>query len=193
MKRKTKTTRKKRVTKTKAKPRKQVKPKAKTTKRKARTKRTDSLPRTLTCVKCGHVSCLGKESIEKKIAKTGSLEQLMSEYYCRKCNKEIREKSYKIMKERKEKLGPKKPKVSPAMTKYLKGELWFQKAGHAIVDHAPMNANSRKEECRFVTQRTCLMPHLAIDRACSNCPYFEVCECTNQKGKLYKELTTKKK
>ena len=160
--------------------------------RKRRTRRIDNLPRTLTCVKCSHVSYLGKESIEKKIKKAGSLNQLISEFYCRKCNKEIRETSLKIMKERKAKLGPKKPRVSAAMAKFANGELWFQKKNHVIDTHKS-TPGTKKEDAIFITKKTCLMPRLAIEMLCEKCPHVEYCQCTNKKGTLYKEIKPKKK
>ena len=167
---------------------------AKKTTRKKRTKRDDSLPRKLECTNpnCDHVSYLSKESIEKKIKLAGSLDQLLIEFKCRKCLKEIREKSREIMRKRKEALGPKKPKISPAMQKFMNGELWFQKEKDGSLDKVPLTKNGRAEEATFITQHTCMMPHLAIATECEKCPFVDICQCTNQKGVLYKTIKKKK-
>lgn len=192
---KKKTTRKKKAIKKKPTKKKVVKKKVekktKTT-RKPRTKRTDTLPRSIDCVKCGHTSYLGAESMEKKIKKAGSVEMLFAEYRCRKCAKEQREKSAAIMKKRKEALGPKKPKISPTMQKYMDGNLWFQKSAEAIVSKKDMTPGDRQEEAKFLTARMCLMPQLVIDLKCAECPFFDVCQCTDQKGNLYKTMKKRK-
>ena len=86
----------------------------------------NKLPNKIKCIKCGKKCGVREDVLQERIKKHGSLDQLLKEYYCRKCRKK-EPTGYKV----KDKVVKQASEyISPLVQKVRDGKMWWQQPGY---------------------------------------------------------------
>ena len=124
-----------------------------------------NLPKKIKCTCCEEYKAVREPVLQKRIKKAGSLEKLLNTYLCRNCRKEVTDRVVSKLKKA----------ANPDQFTVNKSEFKF------------VNTTSNiKDEIKFLTTNTCLIPTLALAHKCNDCKFFKKCNVKDSKGNLYK-------